>query len=256
MRTAAHQLKSPLTGIQMLATLIADAEVRGPAIAGVIDKIIRRCREAIEQVEELLTLARIRDAPDERHRVARTPLGDALTQVWEHYADLAGSKQQELLWRLADGPLTDVPPVKGGRDVDSLNAWCVRVDSRDLEDCLDNLLDNAVKYTPKKGRITISCAREGDWAVVRVRDTGPGIDPELQESIFDEFRRGHHALAARTAGTGLGLTIVREIVEQAGGRVSLRSPVADSRRSGTGENPGSEFELRLPLCPSGRAPGQ
>ena len=81
MRTAAHKLKSPLTGIQTLATLVADAEVRGPTVAGVIDKIIRRCREAIEQVEELLTLARIRDAPGKRNQVARTRLGDALTQL-------------------------------------------------------------------------------------------------------------------------------------------------------------------------------
>jgi signal transduction histidine kinase len=124
----------------------------------------------------------------------------------------------------------------------------VEVDSRDLEDAVGNLIDNAIKYTPEGGQVTVSYGAEGDRAVVRVRDTGPGVALENQESIFDEFRRGHHALAARTPGTGLGLAIVREIMEQARGHVSVRSPV----KVNGSDNPGSEFELQLPPCLPGR----
>jgi signal transduction histidine kinase len=237
MRTAAHQLKSPLTGIQTLATLIADGEVAGPEAAGVINKIIRRCREAIAQVEELLTLARIREAPSERHGVARTPLLTALNNVVERYRDLAQAKRQQL----------HCGPIEDGRS-DEMESLCVQVDSRDLEVAVGNLTDNAIKYSPEGGTVTVRYGAEGDRAVVRVRDTGPGVAPDNQESIFDEFRRGHHALAARTPGTGLGLAIVREIMEQARGGVSVRSPV----NAKDTEHPGAEFQLRLPRCPTGR----
>ncbi len=233
MRTAAHQLKSPLTGIQTLATLIADGEVTGLATAGVIHKIVRRCREAVAQVNELLTLARIRDAPSERHRAARTPLTATIRRVVDKYRELAAGKGQKLEWRGRDGQ-----PAAGGDEF-----W-VNVDARDLEDCIGNLVDNAVKYTPDGGQITVSHQEDGDWVAVRVRDNGPGIEAALQEAVFDEFRRGNQALAARTPGSGLGLSIVREIVEQADGYVSVRSPVPD----GPGPGPGAEFVLRLPRC--------
>ncbi|MCP4246017.1 MAG: HAMP domain-containing histidine kinase [bacterium] len=237
MRTAAHQLKSPLTGIKTMAGLIADGVVEGPAAAELIGRIVRRCADAIGQVEELLTLARIKESPASRHRVARTHLADVINTVAEKFRPLAESQGLELV--------CDLPP---GQDDLPRPSSCVRVDARDLEDCLTNLVDNSFKYTHQGGRVEVSCACNRSEAVVQIRDTGVGIDPELLETIFDEFRRGHQALATRIPGSGLGLSIVREIVEQAGGSVTVRSPLGKPDAEADGRGPGSEFELRLPLC--------
>jgi len=233
MRTAAHQLKSPLTGIQTMAKVIADQEVDATGAAALIGKIIRRCRDAIGHVEELLTLARIKESPRTRHRVARTYLADMIATVAQKYRPFADHKD-----------ITFACPVPADANQLPREASCVRVDARDLEDCLGNLVDNAIKYTPARGRVELSCAYRGNFAVVRVRDTGPGIEPGMQQSIFDEFRRGNHALVTRIPGSGLGLSIVREIVEQAGGSVTVTSPINKLE----GAAPGSEFELQLPLC--------
>ena len=114
---------------------------------------------------------------------------------------------------------------------------CVNVDQQDLSDCAGNLIENAIKYTPGPGSVTVRVAAEtpsagSEEVSIAVTDTGMGINPELlvsedgtpgQAPIFDAFRRGNNALTAGIPGTGLGLSIVREIVEQAGGRIRVTS---------------------------------
>ena len=234
MHTAAHQLKSPLTGIQTMAKMICDGVVDSEGALGLIEKIIRRCKEAIEHIEELLTLARIKESPSTRHRVARTDLANVLATVVDRQQPMADAKGITIHWKVSPDTIR------------------VQVDARDLEDCLGNLLDNAVTYTPDAGRVEVSCIGEADQAIIRVRDNGPGIDPEVQKSIFDEFRRGHYALAAGIPGSGLGLSIVREIVEQAGGAVSVKSPVNEAEAAA----PGSEFEVRFPTWSAGEPQGK
>lgn len=235
MHTAAHQLKSPLTGIQTMAKMICDGVVDSEGALALIEKVIRRCKEAIEHIEELLTLARIKESPSTRHRVARTDLANTVATVVERHRPMADVKGITVHWEVSPQTIR------------------VQVDARDLEDCLGNLLDNAIKYTPDAGRVEVSCACEADQVIIRVRDNGPGIAPEVQKSIFDEFRRGHYALAAGIAGSGLGLSIVREIVEQADGSVTVKSPVNQAEETA----PGSEFEVRFPAWsadePQGRA---
>ena len=88
---------------------------------------------------------------------------------------------------------------------------------------LGNLIDNAIKYTPPGGTITLSLHREGNWANLEVSDTGIGIAPEHLAHIFDRFYRVDKARSRTSGGTGLGLAIVKGIAEQHGGRVTVTS---------------------------------
>jgi signal transduction histidine kinase len=112
-----------------------------------------------------------------------------------------------------------------------------------LEQVMGNLLRNAAKYTAPGGRIDLAVRSEGGEAVVLVRDNGMGISPELLPRVFDPFIQGEQGLDRTGAGLGIGLTLVRSLVEMHGGRVEARSD---------GDGKGAELVVRLPLAP---APG-
>lgn len=218
MQTAAHQLKSPLTGIEMLAGLIRDDVVKGDRIGETVERITSRCQEAIVQVAELLTLARLEDAEPSRHSSASTNVDDVVARVIGRFGEQIRGKQMRL----------EVVPSEGAADA--------AVDARDLEDCLANLIDNAIKYTAEGGFIRVATTRDSQVISVSVRDTGMGIAEDAVDDIFDPFRRGNLALAANIPGSGLGLAIVREVVERAHGRIEVRSTPGE----------GSEFVVRFP----------
>ena len=103
---------------------------------------------------------------------------------------------------------------------------------------VSNLLNNAAKYTDDRGEIWISTAREDDEAVVRVRDTGIGLAPDMIEAVFDPFTQVDRSLDRSQGGLGIGLTLARRLVELHDGRIAARSD---------GPGRGSEFEVRLPI---------
>ncbi len=111
-----------------------------------------------------------------------------------------------------------------------------------LTQVVSNLVGNAARYTPDGGKIKVSAVREGDHAVLRVRDNGPGISAELLPHVFELFVQGPGTLDRGRGGLGIGLTLVRSLVEMHGGAVSARSE---------GTEKGSEFIVRLPLLPAG-----
>ncbi len=231
MQTAAHQLKGPLAGIQTLTSLILDGILPENTINETCEKIIRRCRDGIAQVTEMLTLARIEQADPSKHRNAVSDVPEVLDKLYQQYKLQAEEKDITF-------SLTCEPSPNSG-----LHA---RVDPQDLADCVANLIENAIKYTPAQGTVTVtatqgsvSTATNGKGrrpreqvVVVMVKDTGMGIEPTAlmgneghagDGSIFDAFRRGKGALANCIPGTGLGLSIVREVVEKAGGRIKAHS---------------------------------
>ena len=114
----------------------------------------------------------------------------------------------------------------------------LRGDSVRLAQVLDNLLNNSAKYTEEGGRIWLTAAQEGEEVVLRSRDTGVGIPAEMLASVFDLFTQVDRTLDRSQGGLGIGLTLVRRLVEMHGGRVQAASP---------GPNQGSEFTVRLPL---------
>ena len=114
----------------------------------------------------------------------------------------------------------------------------VEGDSTRLEQIVSNLLNNAAKYTEPGGRITITLGHEADQAVLTVQDTGIGMTPELQDAHLRSLRASRPFSRSRAGGLGIGLTLVRSLVELHGGTVSVSSP---------GPGQGSEFKVRLPL---------
>ena len=116
----------------------------------------------------------------------------------------------------------------------------VRGDATRLSQVISNLLTNAAKYTQAGGHITVRAAEEHGQVVLRVRDTGIGIAPDVLPHVFDLFVQGRQALDRSQGGLGLGLTIVRNLVEHHGGSVSAHSQ---------GRDAGSEFVVRLPMAP-------
>ena len=219
MLTAAHQLKGPLAGIETLAALIRDKVAAPEALDGIIGRIIGRCQQAIAQVSELLTLARVQEGAQTRHQSADTEVVQVIKKVVEAFAEQAKSKRLELR--------VDLPGSETAQ---------AAVEARDLENCVSNLLDNAIKYTPEGGSIRIKASWDAESVSISVKDTGMGIAEDSEDDLFDPFRRGNLALAANIPGSGLGLAIVREVVEQANGRIEVRSAVGQ----------GSEFILSFP----------
>jgi CheY-like chemotaxis protein len=123
----------------------------------------------------------------------------------------------------------------------------VDADPMRLEQIVTNLLTNAMKYTPAGGSITVTAGSAGDTAVIAVEDTGVGMTPDLVERVFDLFVQGERALARSEGGLGIGLTLVRRLVEMHGGSV-----VAES----DGPGRGSRFTVRLPVATGVPARGE
>jgi CheY-like chemotaxis protein len=111
-----------------------------------------------------------------------------------------------------------------------------------IQQCISNLLQNASKFTPARGRLEVSVRRIGPDVAVRVRDTGIGIAPEMLPRVFDLFAQGDVAMDHAQGGLGIGLTLVKQLVELHGGSVEARS-------AGLGK--GSEFEIALPVLSDG-----
>jgi two-component system OmpR family sensor kinase/two-component system sensor histidine kinase BaeS len=111
--------------------------------------------------------------------------------------------------------------------VDAPNAVVADVDEMRIRAVLNNLIANALRYTPGGGSVTLSAARDGDTAHVEVRDTGQGIAPDVLPHIFDRFYKGRDS-----AGTGLGLAIAKQIVELHGGEISAESEIGSGTRIG------------------------
>jgi len=201
---AAHELRTPLTAVHLQAQLAeratTDAERRG-ALADLKSGLERATRLS----EQLLTLAREEPgvaerpvAPLDLHALAR----DAIREL----APLASAKSIDL------GLIE--PSAPWGRPI-------VSGDAGALSTLVSNLIDNAVRYSPARGRVDVSAARDGDRVVLTVRDTGPGIPPDERSRVFDRFYRGAHAESGSERGSGLGLAIVKRIAERHGAQIVL-----------------------------------
>jgi two-component system CheB/CheR fusion protein len=149
-----------------------------------------------------------------------------VVQTLQHYAD---ERQHQVS---LESPLAPV--------------W-VEGDPTRLQQAVTNLLNNAVKFTESGGRISVAVEQAEEQAVIRVRDTGPGIPRALLPRIFDVFVQGEQGLARSRGGLGIGLTVVKTVAELHGGSVEARSE---------GPGTGAEFIIRLPVSTAGPAPRQ
>ncbi len=215
-----HELRNPLGAIANASYILERQGTAEPETERAVAIIRRQIQHLIRMVDDLLDVSRITRGKVELRR-APLDLGEVVRHAVETARPLAEAKQQRLQAEPAAEPL----PLNG--------------DATRLEQVLSNLLRNAVKFTGPGGLIEVSVRRDGNAeAVVLVRDDGIGIAPELLPHVFDLFAQGEQPLDRSGAGLGIGLTLVRSLVEMHGGRVYARSDGAER---------GSELEVRLPL---------
>ncbi len=217
-----HELRNPLAPIQTALELMrmhGAGEERERAV------IERQLAYVVRLVDDLLDVSRITRGKIRLKR-ARVELGKVVQKAIEMASPLIEQRRHSL------------------RVVVRRRGLLVEGDEDRLAQVAANLLTNAAKYTDTGGAIVVEGTREGGEVVLRVRDNGIGLGPELVPRLFDLFQQGPLPPERGQGGLGLGLAIVRSLVELHGGRV-------DARSDGPGQ--GSEFTVRLPACPAERA---
>lgn len=213
-----HELRNPLAAISSAINLVS-GDVTA-AERAFLDELVNRQVAVLRQlVDDLLHLSRITRGQIGLQK-ERINLSELLQNATAAARSAVAARSQELVVRLPPGRVLFM----GDR---------VR-----LEQIVANLLNNASKYTDRGGRIELSGGREGSEVVIRCRDNGRGIPREMQERIFDPFTRLEIVGQSTDAGLGIGLALVKRLVELHGGTVSVKSG---------GLGTGSEFTVRLPL---------
>jgi signal transduction histidine kinase len=216
----AHELRNPLGAISNASYLMEQLRPAEPQMARSVTIIRRQILHLVRMVDDLLDVSRITRGKVEL-RKEPVDLVEVVRHAVETTRPLFEEKGHELEMALPSDPLP------------------LEADVTRLEQVLANLLRNATKYTEPGGRIEITALRDGGEAIVRVRDNGVGIPPDLLPRVFDLFAQGEQSLDRSARGLGIGLTLVRSLVEMHGGQVEARS-------DGAGQ--GSEFVVRLPLA--------
>jgi PAS domain S-box-containing protein len=217
--TLSHELRTPLNAIQGWATLLRQKGMSAQDHERGLETIERNVRVQAQIVNDLLDMSRIISGkihlevqPLHLHEVINNSL-EAIRQ--------SASAKRIRIHTLLDSSI-----------------GLVRGDANRLQQVLWNLLTNAVKFTPAGGRIQIVLERVNSHVEIVVEDSGIGIQPEFLPYVFDRFRQADAAITRRYGGLGLGLSIVKSLVELHGGSVRVKSP---------GENQGSTFIVALPI---------
>jgi PAS domain S-box-containing protein len=218
-----HQLRTPLAGMSWMLELAADSGGLSTDASEYIAEARESAKRLVGLVNDLLDIARLESgrAPAVPERV---PLEELTASVLREIQTLVDEKQHTVTVDVAGGAV----------------AWA---DAQMVRQVVANLLSNAVKYTPNGGRIGVAMHTRGDTVQWSVTDTGVGIPRASQGRLFERFYRADNAMAMEVEGTGLGLHLVRLIVEQAGGHVWCESE----------EGHGAVFSFTLPAAQEGVA---
>ena len=213
-----HELRNPLAPIRNAVALLGSDDPDPETVRWARDIMGRQVRNMVRLVDDLLDLSRIMQGKLDL-RTQRCDLAAVIADAVETARPVIDAKGHALSISLPGEPVPlDADPIR-------------------LAQALVNLLNNAAKYTDPGGRIDLTAVRDGAEAVVVVSDGGVGIAPELLPQVFDLFTQEGRSLSRSQGGLGIGLTLVRNLVEMHGGSVSARS-------EGLGR--GSEFVVRLP----------
>jgi PAS domain S-box-containing protein len=214
----AHELRNPLAPIRNALHIMKQAGADAAILERVREMMERQVQHMTRMVDDLLDVSRITRGKIELRKEV-VDLASVVERTVETTSPLTEDRHQELT--------VDLPPQPVRLEADPTR----------LEQVLANLLNNAVKYTNHGGHIWLSARQEGGELVLRVRDTGVGIAPDLLGRIFEPFVQADRVLHQSQGGLGIGLTLVRRLVEMHGGSVTAHSE---------GPGKGSEFTVRLP----------
>lgn len=223
--TISHELRTPLTAILTWARMLREGTLDPTAAARGAEVIERNARAQAQLIDDLLDISRIVTG---KMRL-ESRVVDLRSIVSTAAYSLTPVAKTKSLTIHATHPKGAVPVIG---------------DANRLQQVLWNLLSNAIKFSDRGGEIEIELDTEGDEATIRVADTGRGIDATFLPHVFDRFRQADSSTTRTQSGLGLGLAIVRHLVELHGGRVSARSD---------GEGRGATFVVRLPLFEARRS---
>ena len=216
----AHELRNPLAPIRYAARVLGKLDVDEPRVQWARDVIERQVAHLARLVDELLDISRIARGKINL-KTARVELSELVRQACEAAQPLMSAKGHRFEVMLPEKRVT------------------IEGDVVRLVQVLQNLLDNAAKYTPERGRVELVAGLSGREVEIEVRDNGAGIPPSLLPEVFELFRQGEHGPDRSRGGLGIGLTLVRQLVELHGGRVEAHS-------AGLGQ--GASFTVRLPAA--------
>ena len=228
---ASHELRSPATTIKLYAALLRQTSPEKEQWARYLDSLVQEADRQAQLVNDILQICRI-EAGQTQIRTRPISLNELTETTATNHQALA-QKQ---------GVILEHHPAELER--------MVPVDMARMMQVLNNLVENALHYTPEGGKVTISTGervmKDRVWATVTVTDTGIGIPADELLRVFDCFFRGERPQLMQISGSGLGLSIVKDIVELHGGRMTVESPAATP--GANGEGMGTTFTVWLPFA--------
>lgn len=226
--TLSHELRTPLSAILGWAQVLRRGSRDPSDLQRGLQTIERNARAQAQLIEDLLDMSRITSGKVllDMQNVAPAPFIDAAIDTVRPAADAKNIRIEKVY-------APDVGTIAG--------------DPARLQQVIWNLLSNAIKFTPGGGAVTIELAQHAGQVQITVRDTGAGIRPEFITHVFERFRQADASTTRRHGGLGLGLSIVKHLIEQHGGTVRAESP---------GEGLGSSFTIELPAASPATTPGR
>lgn len=228
---AAHQMKTPLAGMRMQSEL-ALRQVDPGEIHRSLEQLAKSSESATRLVNQLLALARAENQPHAGLAFEEVDLAQLARATVQDWVQASFGHGIDLGFESPDAP--DAPSADS-----SGTPLHIAGNALMLRELLSNLIDNALRYTPQGGSVTVRVRRDGEHALLEVEDTGPGIAPGERAQVFERFYR---ILGSNVQGSGLGLAIVREIAQQHGAEIDI----FNNPRSQSPKYPGSLFRLTFP----------
>jgi signal transduction histidine kinase len=213
-----HELRSPLSAIVNWASLLKREQVDPTRLKRGLDGIERNAKLQLKLVDDMLEHSRLAAG-----KVRMDPVQLEARQVLETVLD-------------GVEPSARTKGVEVTRHIDSATT-CVKADGERLQQIFWNVLNNAVKFTPKGGHVRVCLQKVDGWVELKVADNGKGIAPEFLPFVFESYRQEDRRLVPAEAGLGLGMAITRQLVELHGGNISVASE---------GPERGATFTVRIP----------
>lgn len=218
---AAHQLRTPMSGIKWVVSMVAEDDLgKIPEEAREqLQKGLENIERMISLINSLLDVTQI-ETEHLKFNFESTDIVEHVRETVHEFDPIFKATEVQLIF---EEPTNKLPPV--------------RVDKNKIKMAIRNLIDNAIKYTSKKGTVTISFELNDDMVILNIKDSGYGIPKNEQDRIFSKFFRGSNIQTVQADGSGLGLFVVHEIVAQHEGSVTFESA----------ENEGTTFSVELPI---------
>ncbi len=217
---AAHKLRTPLSEIKWaVEALVSEAEGFSSLQKEILEKCHGTNERMISQLDSLLYVSEIEKGLF-KYKFRFELLEDVVAEVVQSMNQFAKDRGISLKYQEPASPLPEI-----------------RIDKEKIKLAIHNLIDNAIRYTPKDGKILLGLDKKGEYLIFSIRDTGIGIPRAERERVFTKFFRGRKAMKTYTEGTGLNLFVVKNIIEKHNGKVWF----------GSKEGQGSTFYFKLPI---------